>query len=58
MLKGQIIPGKRQVISESQMAFQNQDMFLYLSSTLQISMTKEVIHFCMTPLVYQQTKEH
>ena len=58
MLKGQITPSKRLVISELQMVFQNQDMFLYLLSTLQILMTKEVIHFCITLLVYQQTQEH
>ena len=58
MLKAQITPSKRPVISEIQMVFQNQDTFLYLSSTLQILIIKEVIHFCITHLVYQQTPEH
>ena len=31
MLKGQITPSKKQDISELQMVFENQDMFLYLS---------------------------
>ena len=49
---------QKQVILELQMLFENQDMFFYFSSTLQILMTKEVIHFCITLLVYQQTQEH
>ena len=49
---------QKQVILELQMLFENQDMFFYFSSTLQILMTKEAIHFCITLLVYQQTQEH
>ena len=46
------------VISELQMAFQNQEMFLYLLSIMLILTIKWQIHFCITPLVYLPIQEN
>ena len=46
------------VISESQMAFRNQDMFLYFLSIMPISTINFKIHFCITHSVYLPIQEH
>ena len=53
----QICQNKIQVISESQMAFPNQDMFLYFLSIMPILTINLKIHFCITPSVYLTIQE-